>query len=302
MEHIDITHLNEKYENMQLALQASMLTKTDFKQKLKQYKSRRKAEQKSTTETKKNIFVLNFYGDARATAVASLREEITAVLTVAKSTDEVVVRMESVGGLVYSYGFAASQLLRITEKNIPLTVSVDKLAASGGYLMACVANRIIAAHFAVIGSIGVVGQLPNLHRFLKKHEIDFEQHTAGEFKRTLTIFGENTDKGRERFKQEIEDTHILFKDFVKRHRDIVDIDQVSTGKYWYGTRALDIKLVDELRTSDDYLREASQSAAIYEIAYVRKRSIIERILSSGSDALLKKRMNWSEISRDTHSN
>ena len=73
---------------------------------------------------------------------------------------------------------------------------------------------------AVIGSIGVVGQLPNLHRFLKKHEIDFEQHTAGEFKRTLTIFGENTDKGRERFKQEIEDTHILFKDFVKRHRDI----------------------------------------------------------------------------------
>ena len=196
---------------------------------------------------------------------------------VATENDEVFVRLESGGGVVHGYGLAASQLMRLREKNIPLTVSVDKVAASGGYMMACVGNRIIAAPFSIIGSIGVIAQIPNFHRVLKKHDVDFEQFTAGEFKRTVTMFGENTDEAKAKFREEIEDIHVLFKDFIVQHRPDVDIVKVSTGESWPGTRALERNLVDELKTSDDYLLENSQHADIYEISYVSKKSLIEKI-------------------------
>ena len=109
-----------------------------------------------------------------------------------------------------AYGLAASQMQRIRDKKLKLTVCVDKVAASGGYMMAVVADKIIAAPFAVLGSIGVLAQVPNFHRLLKKHDVDFEMLTAGKYKRTLTMFGENTDKGREKFQEDIEDTHVLF--------------------------------------------------------------------------------------------
>ena len=221
--------------------------------------------------------MLNFHGDIRASAVASLREEITAILTVASADDEVFLRLESGGGVVHGYGLAASQLMRLREKNIPLTVSVDKVAASGGYMMACVGNRIIAAPFSIIGSIGVIAQVPNFHKVLEKHDVEFDQFTAGEFKRTVTMFGENTDEAKSKFREEIEDIHVLFKDFIVQHRPDVDIVKVSTGESWPGTRALERELVDELKTSDDYLLENSQHADIYEINYVSKKSLLERI-------------------------
>ncbi|SFL29977.1 inner membrane peptidase. Serine peptidase. MEROPS family S49 [Nitrosomonas aestuarii] len=278
-EFIEIRRLNKKYDDMAMMMNASMLHKEGFKKYLKDEKEKLKEIVKSIKNgsQKKRIYVLNFYGDIRATAVSSLREEITAILTVATENDEVFVRLESGGGVVHGYGLGASQLMRIREKNIPLTVSVDKVAASGGYMMACVGNRIMAAPFSIIGSIGVIAQIPNFNKVLKKHNIEYEQFTAGEFKRTVTMFGENTDEAKTKFREEIEDIHLLFKDFIVQHRPDVDIVKVSTGESWPGTRALEKKLVDELKTSDDYLLESSQDADIYEIKYVHKKSLGERM-------------------------
>lgn len=279
---LDIRHLNEKYDSMTLALKSATLPK----KALKQFQKERKAREKQHEKIERHrIFVLNFHGDIRAAAVASLREEVTAVLTAAQPEDEVIVRLESAGGLVHGYGLAAAQLLRIRDRQIRLTVAVDKVAASGGYMMACVADRIIAAPFAILGSIGVIAQLPNFNRLLKKHEVDFEQFMAGEHKRTVTLFGENTDKGRQKFQEEIEDVHALFKDFVKTHRPQVDLERVATGEHWFGARALESRLVDELRTSDAVLLDASTSADLYEVIYTGKKPWLARLLTQTGEAL-----------------
>lgn len=276
-DHLDIKKVNEKYEEMSDTLKAATLPKEELKREIKNEKRQKKAASKLGGDTeglrRKRIFVLHFDGDIKASPLASLREEITALLTVATPDDEVFVCLQSGGGLVHAYGLAASQLMRIKDRKIPLTICVDKIAASGGYMMACVADRIIAAPFAIIGSIGVIAQLPNFHKLLKKHDIEFEQLTAGEFKRTITMFGENTDKARQKFIEELEDMHLLFKEFIQQHRPIVDIDRISTGEHWPATRALELKLVDELKTSDDYLLENSRHHDIFEIRYTIKRPL-----------------------------
>ena len=281
-EHLDIKNVNHKYEQMQFMLESAILNKKELKQKAKQAKAEQKKQDKKSEEAKsrKRVFVLDFKGDIRASEVSSLREEISSLLTVTRKEDEVVVLVESGGGTVHGYGLAASQLHRIRDKGIRLTVSIDKVAASGGYMMACVADHVIAAPFAIVGSIGVLAQIPNFHRLLKKHDIDFEQIAAGKYKRTLTMFGENTDADREKLKEELEETHILFKDFVKQNRDKVDIDKIATGEHWYGSQALELGLVDEIRTSDDYLSAAANEADIYSIHYELKKPLIEKAFSS----------------------
>lgn len=274
-ENIQIKKLNQKYSDIAMAVNSSILPKSEIKKLAKQEKQKQKA--RTAEEPRKRIFVLNFHGDIRASAVVSLREEITAILLVANERDEVFVRLESVGGIVNAYGLAASQLTRIRERNIPLTVAVDKVAASGGYMMACVANKIIAAPFSILGSIGVVAQIPNFNRLLKKHDIDFEQFTAGEFKRTITVFGENTEEGRTKFREEVEDIHLLFKDFIAKNRPQVDIVKVSTGEHWPGIRALENQLIDELKTSDDYLVERSKDADLFELKYTTRKPFMERL-------------------------
>lgn len=282
-EHLDIKNINDKYETMSLLLNSQVLNKKDFKKYLKQQKKQHK--DKEDHSQRKKVFVLDFKGDIKASTVSSLREEITAILTVANKEDEVVVLLESGGGTVHGYGLGASQLKRICDREINLTVSVDKVAASGGYMMACVADKIIAAPFAIVGSIGVLAQIPNFHRLLKKMDIDFEQITAGDYKRTLTLFGENTEKDREKFKEELEDTHLLFKEFVKDNRGQVDVEKIATGEHWYGKRAIDLKLVDELITSDDYLSSVAKDADIFEIKYERKKPMTEKLISFGANFL-----------------
>ncbi len=275
---IEVKHLNRRYESMTRKLKAAMLDKRDFRRML-----RRRARQGGGRGRKRfarNLFVVNFHGDIRASAVTSLREEITAILMVATPDDEVLVRLESGGGVVHGYGLAASQLLRVKERQIPLTVAVDKVAASGGYMMACVADRIIAAPFAILGSIGVVSQLPNFHRWLKERNIDFEQLTAGEYKRTLTLFAENTDQDRAKAREEVEDAHALFKSFIKTHRSQVDVDKVATGEHWFGARALNLSLVDEVRTSDDYLLASSLDRNLYEVSCRAKKGFLTRLLQT----------------------
>lgn len=285
---ITIKNLSEKYDEIKSGLLQEILSKDLFKRFQKERKMAEKSKKKSTgKETGKNVFVINFCGDIKASAVEALREEVTAVLAIAKPADEVVVCLESPGGMVHAYGLAAAQLARIREKNIPLTIAVDKVAASGGYLMASVANKILAAPYAIIGSIGVIVQLPNFHRLLENKQIDFEQITAGDYKRTLTVFGKNTEEGREKLKEEIEEIHDLFKQSILQYRPFLNIDQVATGEHWLAMQAIEFKLVDEIKTSDDYLVEKGNDATVYEITYEMKKSLGSK-LSAAANMFLKK--------------
>lgn len=299
---LEVKNLNEKFRHMTLAMKGSIFSKKEFKKELKAEKLRLKQAKKKTApadeEQKKRIFVINFHGDIKATAVASLREEVTAILALATPKDEVLLRLENAGGLVHEHGLAASQLQRIRARGIALTIAVDKVAASGGYMMACVGNRIIAAPFAVLGSIGVLAQLPNFNRLLKQKGIDFELIKAGELKRTLTLFGENTDQDRARFQEQIEDTHALFKDFVAENRPGLNIDKVASGDHWFGKRALDLKLIDELQTSDDYLLLAYKEADLYEITYSTGKSISEKLASVIEHSADRLVLSWWQRSRE----
>jgi serine protease SohB len=250
----------------------------------------RKAQAKARTEpvpSRPRVFVLSFTGDIRATQVGGLREEVTAIVTVARPGDEVLVRLSNPGGTVNDQGLAAAQLARIRSRGIRLTVAVDTMAASGGYMMACVGDRILAAPFAIIGSIGVVAQIPNLHRLLDRGGIDYEQFTAGEFKRTVTPFTKTTDEARAKLSSQVADTHTLFKEFVAAQRPQLDIERVATGEYWYGTRALELGLVDELVTSDDYLLRRRDEADLYAVTYAEGRSM-GRWLSSFLQSVLSR--------------
>lgn len=273
---LEICSINERLDNIKQDMQAAILDKTELKKLSKQRKQQEKRNKKNPV-SKPRLFVLDFDGDIRASATDSLRQEVTAVLSMANQDDEVVVRLESGGGMVHSYGLAASQLARIRDAGIPLTICVDKVAASGGYMMACIGNKILAAPFSILGSIGVVAQMPNIHRLLKKNDIDVEVLTAGEYKRTLTFLGENTEQGRNKFLEDLQITHDLFKDFVGRYRPLLDMQAVATGEVWLGTDALAKQLVDEISTSDQYLVQRSQEAKVFQISYNYRKNLQERI-------------------------
>ncbi|MBW3225512.1 protease SohB [Marinobacter adhaerens] len=292
---LKIRKLNEKYEKLRETIQSRLMSDHQRKVFQKARKKVQKAEKKAAKAAKNTdeqddsrgrVYVLDFDGDIKASDTDPLRRAITAVLSIADpEKDEVVIRLESGGGLVHSYGLAAAQLDRIRSKGLRLTACVDKVAASGGYMMACVADRIVASPFAILGSIGVVAQLPNFHRFLKKNDVDFEVLTAGEHKRTMTIFGENTDKGRQKFLEDLEDTHGLFKEYVSERRPDLDIAAVANGDIWFGKRALEVKLIDEIKTSDEYLIEACDRADVVSVAYQRKRTLPEKLGLATSSAL-----------------
>ena len=269
--------------------QADMKAKRKQEKKDQKSKKKQTAKERTTTEEstdtdettesdrKKKLYVLNFEGDIQASQVSALRNEITAVLVDATKDDEVLVGVESPGGLVHAYGLAASQLLRIKQAGVKLTVAVDQVAASGGYLMATVADKIIAAPFALVGSIGVMAELPNFNRLLQKHEIDYEVLTAGEHKRTLTVFGENTEAGRAKFMEEIEDVHQLFREFVTENRPSVEDDKVKTGEAWYGQRAIELNLIDEILTSDQYILDACKDRDVYKLKWVVHQTPIDKL-------------------------
>ena len=277
---LKVTSLNDKYRELKDTVTQSILDKKEYKALLKEREKSAKKEKKSSrvSAVKPKLFVLDFEGDIRASEVETMRDEITAVLSVAEPQDEVFMKLDNSGGVVHEHGLAASQLQRIKDAKLNFTVSVDKVAASGGYMMACVADKIIAAPFAIVGSIGVLAQLPNFNRLLDKVGVDWEQHTAGEYKRTVTMFGENSEKEREKLKLELQETHDLFRDFVSDNRAKLDIDKVSTGEHWYGKQALELNLVDELLTSDEYLIKALEEFDIYEVSMEVKQGLQDKLL------------------------
>ncbi len=289
--HLEVHKLNDFYKHLREHLEGQVLGKEQLKAQRKAEAKAQKADKKAASQ-RPRVYVLDFDGDIKASAGEHLRHEVTALLTLATPQDEVVVRLESGGGMVHSYGLASSQLARIRQAGVPLTVCVDKVAASGGYMMACIGEKILAAPFAILGSIGVVAQLPNFHRLLKKHAIDFEVLTAGEYKRTLTVFGENTDKGREKFQEDLETTHELFKNFVAQYRPQLAIDEIATGEVWLGQAALGKQLVDELMTSDQYLAERAREAELYQLRYHEKKSLQERMGLAASAVLDGVLLRW----------
>ncbi|TKB45937.1 protease SohB [Thalassotalea mangrovi] len=285
---LELTDLTQEFKDVEEDMATHLLDKDELKARHKEQKKQEKAQQKakkaetSEPQSKSRLFVLDFKGSIDAREVDSLREEVSAVLSVATEQDEVLVRLESGGGMVHGYGLASSQLDRIRNQNIPLTVAVDKVAASGGYMMACVADRIISAPFAILGSIGVLAQVPNFNKLLKKNDIEFEQLTAGEYKRTLTMFGENTEKGRAKFVEELEETHELFKQFVSQHRPSLDISKVATGEHWFGLKAKELGLVDEIKTSDDYLMTSAKDKSVLAVKYSMKKGLAEKLGKAAS--------------------
>lgn len=298
---LKITDLGENYRGRQRQMQQVKMNDSEHKAWLKAFKKQQKVKVKTektgaktgqTSVKKPCLYVLDFKGSMDAREVSSLREEISAILAVADQQDEVLLRLESPGGVVHGYGLAASQLTRLKEKNIPLTIAVDKVAASGGYMMACIATKIVAAPFSIIGSIGVVAQVPNIHRLLKKHDVDVELHTAGEYKRTLTMLGENTEQGRQKFVENLNETHELFKQFVHQNRPSLDIDAVATGEYWYGSQALEKGLVDQIGVSDDIIIAAVDTKEIVGIRYAQSKKMLERFTSNVSENVDKLLLRW----------
>ncbi|ELB2760266.1 protease SohB [Vibrio alginolyticus] len=288
---LEITNLSEQHkqsvEQLEHHLHDDAFIKARDKAVKKEEKEKNKSREKEIKQASKDgsldskrephLFVLDFNGSIDAKEVASLREEITAILAVAREGDEVLLRLESGGGMVHGYGLASSQLDRIKAAGLPLTISVDKVAASGGYMMACVADKIVSAPFAIVGSIGVIAQIPNFNKLLKKHDIEYEQLTAGEYKRTLTMFGENTDKARDKFKQELEETHVLFKNFIRERRPSLDLDKVATGEHWFGTQAKELGLVDDISTSDDIVVAACKDKTVLSVHYVQKKKLADKL-------------------------
>ena len=274
--HIQVTDVNRQLEAAGDRIQAAQLPRRASKRLRKQRKLERKAQQ-DRAETEPCSYLLDFKGDLRASAFTALREEISAILQVAKTGDAVFLRLESMGGMVNRYGLAAAQLLRLRDANLPLTVMVDTVAASGGYLMAAAADRIVASPFALIGSIGVIAQIPNFHRWLQARHIDWEQFTAGKFKRTVTLFGENTEAGRAKLREELEEIHARFRTFVQGRRAQLDMDRVATGEAWLGSQALELGLVDELATSDEIIRKACQRGKVMHVCFQRRLSLQERV-------------------------
>lgn len=287
---LHIQDLSDSLKDIQQRMQFAMLSPKARKQAEKAARKEKPSENDAH-----RVFVIDFKGSMDAKETESLRREVTAILAVAApEKDKVVVRLESPGGVVHGYGLAAAQLKRLRDAGIHLTVAVDKVAASGGYMMACIADRIIAAPFAVLGSIGVLAQLPNFHRWLKSHDIDFEQLTAGEFKRTLTLFGENTEQGRKKFQQDLEDVHGLFKSFVQEHRPNLDIDAVATGEIWYGTPALEKGLIDEISTSDDLLLRLNKEARLFKVEYKEKLKLANKLAHGAQTTIDRLLMTWFE--------
>lgn len=292
-EQLEVEDLGEKFKHFSRQLRSHFADIKNLKKEIKLDKKQKKKLAKTASTTLQKVFVIDFDGDLKASQVESLRQKITTILCIVDpKTDEVVVRLSSPGGMVHTYGLAAAQLLRVKQHGVKLTVCVDKVAASGGYLMACTANQILAAPFAIVGSIGVLAQIPNFHRLLKKNDIDYEEITAGEYKRTLSVLGEITDKGRKKFTEQIEETHVLFKQFVKDCRPKLDLEKVATGEYWYGSQALELGLIDEIQSSDEYLFKKYEDYKVLKVDIEGRKKLSDRIAESMTQGLDQLLLRW----------
>jgi len=245
-------------------------------------------------EVRETVYVLDFNGDTQASGVDALTREISVLLSLPTVPSEVVLKVTSPGGTVTGYGLCSAQLQRLTQAGVKLTVCIDQLAASGGYLMACVADQILCAPYAAVGSIGVVAQLPNVAERLEREGIDFITTTAGKWKRTVTPFKKPTEEELAKQQKDILAIYDQFSSTVEINRPGLEIEQVATGEVWYGKDALIRGLVDSLMTSSEYIMQRmDDGAAVFTLKYKPKKQGLAGALSASSlpsvlDNFLKK--------------
>lgn len=272
-DHLRVTYLNEELADHSLSILNAMMPPKAFKKLAR----RQQQELGVKSRTRPKTFILDFFGDLAASSVDALRQQINALLLVLEEKDEVLVRLESSGGKAHAYGFAAAQLGRLKGENRRLVVSIDRVAASGGYMMACVADHIIAAPFALVGSIGVLAMVPNFHRLLQQFNVDYDEFAVGENKKNISLLGANTEEGKQKFIQDMEEFHRDFKGFVAEHRPAVKIDEAADGDVWYGEKARTLGLVDELKTSDDFLLERIKERDLFRVEFVESKPLRKRL-------------------------
>lgn len=260
---ISVTNLNSQYLGTMLGIEEALGQKVSAIKK---------------SGFKNRLYVLDFDGDIMASQAEALTHEVTAILFSAQKGDKVLVRLTSPGGAAHAYGYAASQLERLVKMDMQLIIAVDKIAASGGYMMACIANHIIAAPYAIVGSIGVVAEFPNFSDLLKNLGIDYKQYTAGKYKRTVSTLGEITVEGEEKFREDLATTYNLFKKHVADHRPKVDIDRVATGEHWQAVHAVELGLVDQLLTAEEFILEQMNEYEVVKIAYIgNNKTFLEKV-------------------------
>jgi protease-4 len=175
----------------------------------------------------------------------------------------IVLRVNSPGGSAL-----ASELIwreiELTKAIKPVIVSMGNLAASGGYYIACNANKIIAEPSTITGSIGVFGTLPNAHEFMNDIGINAEQVTTNKNSVDYSIFEPMTSEQRAFIKEGVVDIYELFTNRVATGRGMTQeaVHEIAQGRVWTGADALNIGLVDELGGLDVALQHAAQAAKL----------------------------------------
>lgn len=270
---------------------------------------------KSEGIVRKTAVLLSFNGDINATEVIEFGRAVSMIVQMKDLVSEVYIIINSGGGVVNGYGLLASEIERLHYSEIETYALIDQVAASGGYMAACVANHVVAAPFAYIGSIGVVSEMPNFNQILSDNGINIEQHTAGKSKRTVTPLGKITDEDRNEFKKKLERIHRSFINHVSHYRNINDADEnknsiIFSGDYWIAeeTVELELGLVDEISTSQEFLLDKMKEYNIIEITFQENKTkksklsllnslttlfssaneIIKNIKLSNQDLMLKK--------------
>mmetsp|Transcript_9058 Transcript_9058/g.12909 ORF Transcript_9058/g.12909 Transcript_9058/m.12909 type:complete len:423 (-) Transcript_9058:25-1293(-) len=287
-QHYTFERINERYSKDSMALSKAMSTPSQ-KTQIKMPKSllgdfnKTSGAREHSKEVKKSYngtsIILELKGlDTMVAQAHDLNDKVSFLLeehrgkkentntTSLNSTDqtdselEVIILLESPGGSAAEYGLAAQQILRLRdEPGIQVTVIVDKVAASGGYMMACTSSpgRLYAAPFAVVGSIGVIGQTVNIHNALESWGVKPLVFRGGKHKAPVGLIGEVSEDGMKTIQKMIDKTHNAFKRHVLAARPKLakQIDDVATGDVWLGCDALDVGLIDRVITSDEYISQ-----------------------------------------------
>ena len=222
---------------------------------------------------KSNLYYLEFEGDIQASEAAKLKQEILVCLQVAKPTDVFLILVESSGGSVSNYGDLYSVMEMIKKRGHTLWVAIDRVAASGGYLISLPADKIFATPFALIGSIGVLSEVPNFGGLLDKYGVKMEEYTAGERKMNISMFRENGEEQKEHHRKKLGKIHELFKAQLVKYRGGliekkgVDIGELMEGDFWMGENAFELGLVDELKSSVEILLDEKDHFNILKVNY-----------------------------------
>jgi protease-4 len=159
----------------------------------------------------------------------------------------VIVHVDSPGGTTAGSEQLHDSLRRVAAKK-PMVVVVDSLAASGGYITAMAADRIIAQRTSIVGSIGVLMQIPNVSELLKTVGVKVEEIKSSPLKAAPNGYEPTSPEARAAMEALILDSYAWFKGLVqeRRHMDAETLARVSDGRVFTGQQALDLKLIDGL--------------------------------------------------------